>query len=252
MMLFTLKNHPFPVEAFFRRSLVLTFAAPREELERLIPECLQLDTFQDRWAFIAVAMVDTTGLRPKGFPCAFGSDFFLIGYRVFVRYTTAAGKRLRGLYILRSETDSRRMEFLGNMFTHYRYSTTDIQLDGDSIRSERSGLAVEISADDKEAHDPGGGGGVPLPAGSPFADWAAARRYAGPLPFTFTYEKSSGKVLIIEGVRENWEPRPVKVDRYRVDFIEQLQLNQVRLANAFVLENIPYYWKKGRTELWRL
>ena len=70
-----LKNHPFAVEAFFERSLVLTFAVAKEELEPLIPECLTLDTFDDKWAFIAVAMVQTTGLRPKGFPKIFGSDF---------------------------------------------------------------------------------------------------------------------------------------------------------------------------------
>ena len=161
---------------------MLTFAAPREELEGLIPECLQLDTFQDRWAFIAVAMVDTTGLRPKGFPRAFGSDFFLIGYRVFVRYTTVAGKRLRGLYILRSETDSRRMEYLGNLFTHYRYSTTDIQLDGDSIRSERSGLAVEISTDGKEALDPGGRRGGPASGGIAFCGLGGGEEICGSAP----------------------------------------------------------------------
>ena len=85
-MLSFLKNHPFAVEAFFERSLVLTFAAAKEEVQPLIPECLDLDVFNDRWAFIAVAMVQTTGLRPKGLPRFFGSDFFLIGYRVFVRY----------------------------------------------------------------------------------------------------------------------------------------------------------------------
>ncbi|HPN60122.1 MAG TPA: DUF2071 domain-containing protein, partial [Chitinophagaceae bacterium] len=63
-----LKDHPFAVEAFFESSLVLTFAVPKEQLEPYIPECLQLDTFQDRWAFIAIAMVQTKDLRPKGFP----------------------------------------------------------------------------------------------------------------------------------------------------------------------------------------
>jgi hypothetical protein len=266
-MLSALKNHPFPVEAFFKQSLVLTFAAPKAELARLIPECLQLDTFKDQWAFIAVAMVRTSGLRPKGWPGVFGSDFFLIGYRVFVTYRTRAGKRLRGLYILKSETDKRRMQFFGNLFTHYHYSTTDIRQTGHSIRSVGSGLVVEISRDERE---------VLLPDGSPFADWKEARRYAGPLPFTFSYEKKSagaaergsgaterragtdpagsgagaGLVTIIEGVRENWEPRPVNVTEYRVAFIEHLQLSEVRLANAFVIENIPYYWKKGKTELW--
>jgi hypothetical protein len=61
-----LKNHPFAVEAHFDSSLVLTFAVPKEQLQNLIPECLELDTFQDKWAFIAIAMVQTSDLRPKG------------------------------------------------------------------------------------------------------------------------------------------------------------------------------------------
>ena len=105
-----LKDHPFAVEAFFESSLVLTFAVPKEQLEQYIPECLQLDTFQDRWAFIAIAMVQTKDLRLKGFPRFIGNDFFLTGYRVFVRYTNKAGKKLRGLYILKSETDKKKME----------------------------------------------------------------------------------------------------------------------------------------------
>ena len=114
-----LKNHPFAVEAHFDSSLVLTFAVPKDQLQNLIPECLELDTFQDKWAFIAIAMVQTSGLRPKGFPKFMGNDFFLIGYRIFVRYTNNAGKRLRGLYIIKSQTDKKKMEFFGNIFTHY-------------------------------------------------------------------------------------------------------------------------------------
>mgnify|MGYP000984645961 CR=1 FL=1 len=82
-----LKKHPFAVEAFFERSLVLTFAVPKEELQGMIPPCLELDTFKDKWAFIAVAMVKTNHLRPKNFPKILGNDFFLIGYRIFVKYT---------------------------------------------------------------------------------------------------------------------------------------------------------------------
>src|SRR5436190_18672679 len=98
-MLLFLKNHPLAVEAFFESSLVLTFAIPKEQIQHLIPECLELDTFNEKWAFVAVAMVQTQGLRPKGFPKALGIDFFLIGYRVFVKYINNAVKRLRGLYI---------------------------------------------------------------------------------------------------------------------------------------------------------
>ena len=96
-----LKNHPFAVSAYFERSTVLTFAVPKNQLLPFIPECLELDTFQDEWAFVAVAMVQTKSLRPKGTPKFLGNDFFLIGYRIFVRYTTSYNKRLRGLYIIK-------------------------------------------------------------------------------------------------------------------------------------------------------
>jgi len=89
-----------------------------------------------------------------------------------------------------------------------------------------------------------------LPAGSPFADWAAARRYAGPLPFTFTYDATRKQVLIIEGVRENWKPEPVRVLEQQFSFMDGLKLSEVRLANAFIIRNIPYYWKKGKIEPW--
>lgn len=240
-----LKNHPFAVEAFFESSLVLTFTVPKEQLEQYIPECLQLDTFQDRWAFIAIAMVQTKNLRPKGFPRFMGNDFFLTGYRIFVRYTNKAGKSLRGLYILKSETDKKKMEILGNIFTHYKYTTTDIQQEETAntttISSVKSKLRITV---DKAAED------ILLPPQSPFTDWKEARRFAGPLPFTFTYNKEKKEVLIIEGVRENWTPVPVWVLDYQIDFLQTLKTDQPVLANAFIIKNIPYYWKKGKIEKW--
>jgi hypothetical protein len=245
-MLSFLKNHPFAVEAFFESSLVLTFAFPKEQLKTLIPECLQLDTLNDKWAFIAVAMVQTKGLRPKGFPGFLGNDFFLIGYRVFVRYTSNAGKNLRGLYIIKSETNRKKMEFMGNIFTHYNYTTTDIsekELESyKEISSVKSKFTITIDKTEQE---------IALPEYSPFADWKEARRFAGPLPFTFTYNATTGEVLIIEGVRQNWAPAPVKVIRYDIDFLGSLQIGEPILANAFVIKNIPYYWKRGKIELWK-
>lgn len=245
-MLSFLKDHPFAVEAFFESSLVFTFAVPKEELQDLIPESLTLDTFEDKWAFIAVAMVETKDLRPKGFPKFMGNDFFLIGYRVFVRYRNNAGKSLRGLYILKSETNRKKMELLGNIFTHYNYTTTDIeQLDSSEttqISSIKSGFNLTLSKTEEA---------VPLPENSPFADWKEARRFAGPLPFTFTYNREKKEMLIIEGVRQNWTPEPVKVTDYHFDFLDSLKLQNPVLANAFVIKNIPYYWKKGKKEPWK-
>ncbi len=244
-MLSVLKNHPFAVEAFFESSLVLTFAVPKEQLDNYIPECLQLDTFNDKWAFIAIAMVQTKALRPKGFPRFMGNDFFLIGYRVFVRYTNNVGKNLRGLYILKSETDKKKMELMGNIFTHYHYTTTDIIQTENKNSKEISSVKSKFKITLKKTEDD-----IPLPENSPFADWKEARRFAGPLPFTFTYNSTKKEVLIIEGVRSNWTPSPVKVIDYEFEFLHSLKLENPILANAFVIKNIPYYWKKGKIEKW--
>jgi hypothetical protein len=241
-----LKNHPFAVEAFFESSLVLTFAVPKEQMQHLIPGCLSLDTFDDKWGFLAIAMVQTKSLRPKGFPKILGNDFFLIGYRVFVRFTNQAGKNLRGLYILKSETDKRRMQFFGNIFTHYNYSTTDIHQDTENGSLELSSKKSDFRLSIEKAH----GENILLPADSPFRDWKEARKFAGPLPFTFTCNTVKKQVLIIEGVRENWKPMPVKVTSYNFSFLENMKLNDSRLANAFIITNIPYYWKKGKIEPW--
>lgn len=247
MILSFLKNHPFAVEAFFESSLVLTFAFPKEQLQHLIPECLELDTFQDKWAFIAVAMVQTKDLRPKGTPKLIGNDFFLIGYRVFVRYANNKGKRLRGLYILKSETDKKKMAFMGNIFTHYNYTTTDINkinvAGTTEVISNKSNFKIKIDANENQD--------ILLPKYSPFENWKEARRFAGPLPFTFTYNKKKKEVLIIEGVRQNWKPTRVKIIDFDIAFINTLKIEKPVLANAFIIKNIPYYWKKGKIESWK-
>ena len=247
-MLSWLKTHPFAVEAFFEHSLVLTFAAPLAEVQELLPVPLVADTFAEGWGFLAVALVQTRHLRPQGFPRWLGQDFFLIGYRVFVRYPAPNGKRLRGLYILRSETDKKCMTALGNLFTHYQYHTTDIgqqETDGRlTIKSRQSDFHVTLTAAVPGAE-------VPLPAGSPFTTWADARRFAGPLPFTFSTDAGSSQMLIVEGVRQHWQPQPVAVANCHAGFLEQLNLSHLVLANAFAVHNVPYHWKKGRIEAWR-
>jgi hypothetical protein len=244
-MLASLKNHPFSIEAFFDYSLVFTFAFPKEELSGLIPECLQLDTLNNKWAFLAVTLVQTKGLRPKGFPKFLGNDFFLVGYRIFVRYTNNAGKNLRGLYILKSQTNKKTMEYLGNFFTRYKYETIDIRQSKNQnelkISSVKANFSLHVETGDEDTS---------LPDRSPFADWKEARRFAGPLPFTFTYDPSTKKVLIIEGKRENWAPQPLKVISCNMPPVNSLMLSTRILANAFIIKNVPYWWKKGKVERW--
>ena len=242
-MLSRISQHPFPVEAHFDYSLVLTYAYPIEAIQPLIPDCLELDTFQDKWAFVAVAMVQTRELRPKGFPKFIGNHFFLVGYRIFVRYQSQSGRRLRGLYILRSETDKIRMQLLGNAFTNYNYSRIKVSTEfkpneSFHVHSPTTGLNLSANIQQRES--------IPLPHGSPFGSWREARMFAGPMPFTFSV--SDKEVVIVEGKRSQWQPRPVEVIDAEIPYLKQLVADTPLLANAFVTEDISYEWSSGRHE----
>ena len=243
-MLHLLQRHPLPVQAFFRHCLVLTYAFPERVLVPLLPPGLALDGYRGL-GFLAIAMVQTEGRRPVGVPAALGQDFFLTGYRIFARFRTAAGRTLRGLRILRSDADSPLMVVFGNLFTHYSYSLC-------RVRHRRTGrvlsidvrtighiadLSLRARVDDVDK----------LPKGSPFEDMTQARRYAGPLPNTFDYEAETNSLVVIRATRGRWRPRPVLVESVRSAFLDGPGFAKGGgvLANAFIVEDVPYRWERG-------
>lgn len=242
-----LKRHPLPIQAHFRHSLVLTYALPKAYLEPLLEPGLTLDSYGN-FGFLAIAMVQTERLRPVGTPAWLGQDFFLMGYRVFVRFTTAEGRRLRGLRILRSDTDKLRMTLGGNLLTHYHYHRSAVDFTAAngildiSVRTKGRVADLVVRADLSE--------GAGLPEGSPFSDVIEARQFAGPLPFTFDFERETNSLICIKGVRKKWHPRPVRVEVRQNTFLEQERFRGANpmLANAFYVNDIPYRWERGRRE----
>jgi Uncharacterized conserved protein (COG2071) len=242
-MLERLRRHPLAVEAHFRHSLVLTYAWPRRVLEPLLPPGLLLDTNGD-FAFTAIALVQTERLRLAVLPRSFGLDFFLTGYRIFVH--VGAAPSLRGLYILRSDADRGTMVALGNLLTHYRYRLAQITTHEDDGR-----LAIQVRTPAREADlslvadltsTP-----APLPPGSPFVDLAEARRFAGPLPYTFDYERSTRSIVAVRATRGQWNPEPVNVEVHEASFLESPMFfgEEPILANAFHVGDVDYRWERG-------
>jgi hypothetical protein len=141
------------------------------------------------------------------------------------------------------------MASAGNLFTHYGYRKSQVRCiqNGETleirIRSPRAEADLEVHAD--LASKP-----APLPAGSPFASLQDARKYAGPLPFTFDYEPETSSMIIVQGVRKQWDPQPVRVEVLQNTFLRQKPfLNAAPiLANAFHLADVPYLWRRGIRE----
>lgn len=240
-----LKRHPFGIQAHFDYSVVLSYAISGKNVEHLLPPFLTLDLWKDEFAFFTVALVKVKGLRPKGFPSFMGRDFHLVGHRLFVQYVNEKGKRLRGLYILKSQTDKESMVKVGNMLTHYRYEKINLQ-------SIDSGAEIRICKDENELIRVGRGDeNTSLPKDSVFSNWKEARRFAGPLPFTFSALPEENKVLLVQGVRSHWEPTPLEVKELTLDLSAYPFLKDARLSNAFIVENVPYHWNKGKIEKWK-
>jgi hypothetical protein len=240
-----LRRHPFPVVAWFERVVAVSFAFPEETLRPLVPRGLEIDTHEGL-GFVTVAMVWTQNLRPAGFPAALGQDFFLAGYRIFTRLNDH-GRRLRGLKILRSETDRSRMVWLGNLMTHYRYRRVNVLIEETAgqtrVHTALPAGTVTLDLTFAETDD-----AAAPPEGSPFSDWPAARRFAGPMPFTFSAEEEDATFVVIEGRRQDWVPRPVAVKEWRVGLFDEAPFRDARpiLANAFAVNGVAYRWKRGR------
>jgi len=238
-----LRRHPIAVRAHFRHCLTLTYALPREVLHRLLPPGLELDTYNGH-AFLAVALVQTESLRPAGLPASLGQDFFLAGYRVFTRFTPDDGRTLRGLRILRSDADRIQMVAGGNLLTHYNYHRCQarVETSGSHIHfavGTTDGLgSLEVTADLSNGT---------LPAGSPFQSVREARRFAGPMPFTFDYEPETDAIIAIRATRTNWRPAPVSVHVRRMSFFDQPVFSGCSpvLAAAFYVHGIDYRWERG-------
>jgi hypothetical protein len=245
---YLLQRHALPIKAQLRASLVLAYAFPAEVLTPLLGPGLRLDTYGDL-GFLAIALVETRALRPAFLPAALGLNFVLAGYRIFTRYQTPAGRTLRGLRILRSDTDRRSMQVFGNLLTHYGYyrSRCDVRRSEKTyaveVRTLKGDADLHVEADvSVDATSP--------PPGSPFPDLREARKFVGPLPFTFDYERQTHSIIRVEGVRRQWNPRPVSVIVHQNTFLEQDKFRSTGavLANAFYLENVPYAWKPGIRE----
>ena len=231
---------------------MLTYALPQSVLKPLMPPGLQLDSFGE-FGFLAIALVQTEGLRVLGAPRVLGQNFFLSGYRIFARFTTHEGRNLRGLRILRSDTNRASMVAGGNLLTHYHYRKARFDW-----RASADALDIQITtplADDGRGEADLSlhaklGEGATLPVGSPFASLEEARHFAGPLPFTFDYERETHSIVVIKGVRKKWDPQLVEVEVRRCTFLERepfLSANPI-LANAFHIADVPYRWEKGRLE----
>jgi hypothetical protein len=138
------------------------------------------------------------------------------------------------------------MRFGGNLLTHYNYRLADVEM---AVTFDR--LEVKIITPGAEANlhviASLGNEPAPLPPDSPFRSTQDARRFAGPLPWTFDHEPQTNSIVMIHARRSQWRPQPTAVDVKTCTFLERSPFGRVepRLANAFYVANVDYGWERG-------
>jgi hypothetical protein len=226
--------------------LVITWAFPPEVLEPYCVPGLELDTYTapdgQTYAFAAVALVDLDQLRVAGVPRRLGSAQLMAGYRVFMRMPTGDRVRMRGLRILASQATAPLGVVGANLTTRYHYTTVRAEMTETYGVLHARFTTGDGSADlDATAYlgDPS------LPAETPFASERAARRFAGPLPYTFSPDPDG--IVVVKSSRSDWQPQPVRVDVATATFFDRGPFAGVprRLANAFHIADVDYGWQAG-------
>ncbi len=187
------------------------------------------------WAF--------SGIRAR--EAALGGNFFLSGYRIFVRLRNG-GSSLRGLRILRSDTNCLWMARAGNLLTRYQYRLCQAEV---SERPRGTEWILRTPGKEADLHvfARTGDAPEPLPPESPFLHEKDARRFAGPLPYTFDYEPETHSIIRIRGVRRNWHPTPVRAEVLENTFLSREPFCRAKpiLANTFYVRHVPYRWSRG-------
>jgi hypothetical protein len=247
-MLHLLKRHPLSVRAHFEFVLSVTYALPPDILSKFLPAGLRLDEWNGL-GFLAAAFVQAHRLRPALFPKFAGRSYFFGGYRVFCRYITRDGRELRGLKIIRSDTDKGLMVAIGDLLTRYNYHPAKVELQRSSncvgvrIASGDGFGDVDLSADIAHTDEF-------LPESSPFSSAHDARHFVGPMPYTFAEEPETNSMIRIHGIHKGWKPRLIPVSVKRLSFFEQELFAGAKplLASCFYIQDVDYCWKRGVRE----
>ena len=213
---------------------------------RSVPSPFELDLYRGS------AFVSLTASRLKDFgvgriPDALRMNFYQATYRAHVTFTDFRGRRLRGCYFVRSETNSPLMNLTANLlpeFKAHRCSTSSILIarQGDRLlltvdsQDDAAGKVVLV-LDDSHALEA-------MPNTSVFPSIQEAYDFIVDFYEAFSYDPDSGDVLILQIDRGDWNIRVLDpIDHYLGFFVDgPFPHGKTQLDSVFYFRNTPYRW----------
>ena len=237
---------PFAANTIWAEAVCVNIRVRPESLRLLVPPPFDLDLYKD-WAFVSL-----TASRLKDFgvgvlPRALRMNFYQATYRAHVTFTDFRGRRLRGCYFVRSETNSHVMSLTANLLPEFKahhcstYPMLMVRDGGHLILTVDTGndlagkvvLVLDTSCSRAS-----------LPASSCFPSLQAAHEYIVDFYDAFSRDPVTGDVFILRIDRGPWQVHiPEVIDHY-LGYIHDgpFPPGAAELDSVFYFQNTPYRW----------
>jgi hypothetical protein len=237
---------PFAANTTWAEAVCVNIRVDPSALRPLVPTVFDLDLY-DGWAFVSLAASRLKNFGVGRVPAALRSNFYQATYRAHVAYTDFLGRRRRGCYFVRSETNFTLMSLAANLlpeFRAHRCATHPI------VMLEQDGqLVLTVDSGD----DPAGtvvlvlDTGHPLPSmppGSVFPSIRAAYDYLVDFHDAFAFDPDADDVLVLQIDRGDWDIRVVEPVDYYLGYVSDgpFPAAAAELDSVFHFTDVAYRW----------
>jgi hypothetical protein len=237
---------PMAANTIWEHAICVNVRVRPEALRPLIPPQFELDLY-DGWAFVSLTASRLKDFGAGPIPRSLRKNFYQATYRAHVVFTDFRGRRTRGCYFIRSETNSPIMSLVANLlpeFKAHHCATYPILM---AQRGDHLLLSVD-SGDDPagkvvlvlDAARPLDG----LPAGSCFRSLSDAYQFIVDFYDAFSFDAETNEVFILGIERGDWNIQVLEPVDFYLGYISAgpFGAGQAELDSIFYFRDTPYRW----------
>jgi hypothetical protein len=237
---------PFAANTIWEHAICVNVRVQPAALRPLIPTQFELD-LHDGWAYVSLTASRLKDFGAGRIPQVLRRNFYQATYRAHVVFTDFRGRRTRGCYFVRSETNSQVMSLVANLLPEFKAHHCATY----PILMARNGDHLLLSVDSGD--DPAGkvvlvlDAARPLdrmPDGSRFRSINEAYDFIVDFHDAFSFDAGTNEVFILRIERGDWNILVLEpLDHYLGYFSAgPFAAGAAELDSVFYFRDTPYRW----------
>lgn len=223
---------------------LLSYVVPADRLRPLVPAELELETLGD-FGLANLVISRIAALRPKSLPSFAGLAYWHVALRFHTKVVIRGGRRLHGLFFVRSFVSSRLIALVGNRLTGFKMVPAQFE-----IRREAAQFEVLIKDCARLRFWNSGQELLSTPVPPPFLSRDHMNQVLRYSPMSFDIVRAGNSVSITEVERDQaeWSESAVKAEGTEWSHSDLKVLSGAELVRATSVSPIKYRWRLGRIE----